>query len=505
MASVVVGLGKTGASCLRYFARHGVAAAATDSRRAPPGLEELGPLAQSLDIRLGKFDLSLLDGATQLLMSPGVSLEEPIAKEARARGIEVVGDIELFARAVRAPVIGVTGTNGKSTVTSLVAAMASAAGRRVLAGGNLGVPALDLLELPTPDLYVLELSSFQLETTSSLMLLGAVVLNVTADHMDRYGSVEDYARAKARIFARAATVVLNADDPLVATMGGAASHAAEEHGPAERETANSGSVGRGSTGGGPAGVGPASGGAAVGREAAGGGARGGGALGRGAVGRGGSRIVTFSTQRADADYSLARSGTQTLLCRHGEAVLDIKRMKITGLHNAANALAALALGEAAGLPLRAMQQALEAFPGLPHRSAWVADIADVRYVDDSKGTNVGATLAAVDGMPGPLVLIAGGVAKGQDFAPLAAAFRGKVRHAVLIGQDAGAVETALSGVCGTERAASMEDAVAAAARAASSGDTVLLSPACASLDMFRDYGHRGDVFAAAVRALPGRS
>ena len=436
MASVVVGLGKTGASCLRYFAKHGIPAAATDSRRSPPGLAELGPLARTLDIRLGAFDLSLLDGASQVLMSPGVSLDEPIARAARARGIEVLGDVELFARAVHAPVIGITGTNGKSTVTSLVAAMASAAGRRVLAGGNLGTPALDLLDQPVPDLYVLELSSFQLETTTSLDLVAAVVLNVTADHMDRYATVLDYARAKERIFARAATVVRNTDDPLVMEMGGAA-----------------------------------------------------------------PKVVTFSTQRTDADYCLLRDGTRTYLCRHGAAVFEMARMKITGLHNAANALAALALGDAAGLPLAAMLQALENFPGLPHRSAWVADFRGVRYVDDSKGTNVGATLAAVDGMPGPLVVIAGGVAKGQDFAPLAAAFRGKVRHVVLIGQDAGEVERALAGVVSAEHAASMQEAVAAATRAAQPGDTVLLSPACASLDMFRDYGHRGDVFAAAVRAL----
>jgi UDP-N-acetylmuramoylalanine--D-glutamate ligase len=451
MASVVVGLGKTGASCLRYLARHAIAASATDSRRAPPGLAELGALAQTLDIRLGGFDLSLLDGASQVLMSPGVSLEEPIAQAARARGIEVLGDVELFARAVRAPVIGITGTNGKSTVTSLVASMASAAGRRVLAGGNLGVPVLDLLEQPIPDLYVLELSSFQLETTSSLDLQAAVVLNVSADHLDRYASVDAYARAKARIFARAATVVLNADDVRVAAMRAAA--------------------GRGS-------------------------------LGRSAVG---PTTKTFSTQRADADYSLLRTGTRTLLARNGEAVLDVERLKISGLHNAANALAALALGDAVGLPLKAMQDALEAFPGLPHRSQWIADVAGVRYVDDSKGTNVGATIAAVEGMQGPLVMIAGGQAKGQDFAPLAAAFRDKVRHVVLIGTDARAIEQALTGVCTTERAASMEEAVAATARAAQPKDTVLLSPACASLDMFRDYGHRGDVFAAAVRALAGQS
>jgi len=235
MHSVVVGLGKTGASCLRHLAKRGIPVSATDTRRTPPGLAELGGLANSLDLRLGGFDLSLLDGASQVLMSPGVSLDEPIARAARDRGIDVLGDVELFARNVRAPVIGITGTNGKSTVTSLVARMAAAAGRTVLAGGNLGEPALDLLEQPTPDLYVLELSSFQLETTYSLQLQAAVVLNVTADHLDRYPSVAAYALAKSRIFARASTVVLNADDPLVAAMRGPA-HAATQSGDAAART-----------------------------------------------------------------------------------------------------------------------------------------------------------------------------------------------------------------------------------------------------------------------------
>jgi UDP-N-acetylmuramoylalanine--D-glutamate ligase len=449
MHSVVVGLGKTGVSCLRYLSKRGIPVSATDSRRAPPGLALLGDLKGSVDLRLGGFDLSLLDGASQVLMSPGVSLEEPIARAARDQGIEVLGDVELFARNVQAPVIGVTGTNGKSTVTTLVARMAAAAGRRVLAGGNLGVAALDLLDEPTPDLYVLELSSFQLETTSSLRLVAAVVLNVTADHMDRYASVAAYAEAKSRIFAKAASVVLNADDPWVAAMGAAA----------KRRQARGETV----------------------------------------------RTVTFSIERPDADFTLMHDGGKTLLAHHGAALLDTGRMKISGLHNAANALAALALGEAVGLPMPKMLEALQSFPGLPHRSQWIADVAGVRYVDDSKGTNVGATIAAVAGMPGPLVMIAGGEGKGQDFAPLAASFRGKVRHAVLIGKDAPAVAAALKGVCPLQTAASMPEAVAAAARAAHEGDTVLLSPACASLDMFRDYGHRGDVFAAAVRALNERS
>jgi UDP-N-acetylmuramoylalanine--D-glutamate ligase len=437
MHSVVVGLGKTGASCLRYFSRHGIAASATDSRPTPPGLAELGDLAKSADLRLGGFDLSLLDGASQVLISPGVSLKEPIAREARDRGIAVVGDVELFARHVQAPVIGVTGTNGKSTVTSLVARMAAAAGRNVLAGGNLGVAALDLLDQPTPDFYVLELSSFQLETTTSLELMAAVVLNVTPDHMDRYPSIVAYAAAKARIFSKAETMVLNIDDPLVAAMRGAAA----------------------------------------------------------------KRTVTFSLESDRADFSLQRSDSQRFLTRRGVALMDIDRMKISGLHNAANALAALALGDAVRLPVPAMLEALETFPGLAHRSEWIADINGVRYIDDSKGTNVGASIAAVAGMQGPLVMIAGGEGKLQDFTPLAPAFRGKVRHAVLIGRDAPAIAAALAGVCPTDTVRSMQDAVALAARVAQAGDAVLLSPACASFDMFRDYADRGDAFAVAVNTL----
>jgi UDP-N-acetylmuramoylalanine--D-glutamate ligase len=443
MKSVVVGLGKTGASCVRYLAKRGDHVSATDTRRAPPGLAEIKGLNSTIELKLGGFDLSLLDGASQLLMSPGVSLAEPIAQEAIARGIEVLGDVELFARDVRAPVIGVTGTNGKSTVTTLVARMAAAAGRHVLAGGNLGEPALDLLEQPTPQLYVLELSSFQLETTSSLVLQAAVVLNVTADHMDRYPSVAAYARAKGRILAKASTVVLNADDPWVMAM---------------RDTAYRNDD---------------------------------------------ARTVTFSIQKSTADFYLQHDGARLFLTRQGERLIDTARMKLAGLHNSANALAALALGEAVGLSMPAMLQALESFPGLSHRASWVADIDGVRYIDDSKGTNVGATIAAVAGMPGPLVMIAGGEGKGQDFAPLAAAFAGKTRRALLIGKDAAAVAAAIQGVCATEIFASLEEAVVAAHRAAVPGDTVLLSPACSSLDMFRDYGHRGDVFAAAVHKLKG--
>jgi len=377
-----------------------------------------------------------------LLISPGISLQEPIAVQARSLGVEILGDIELFARAVRAPVVGITGTNGKSTVTTLLAEMAAADGRRVLAGGNLGEPALDLLRQPPPDLYVLELSSFQLETTSSLQLLGGVVLNVTSDHMDRYVSMNEYAGAKARIFDHAATAVLNIDDPLVAAMR-----------------------------------------------------------------RAGKPTITFSIERQDADFTLLTRCGARFLAHHGAALLDIAEMKLSGLHNAANALAALALGETAALNRAAMLATLKRFPGLPHRSQWVADIGGVRYVNDSKGTNVGATLAAVAGSTTPLVLIAGGDGKNQDFSPLADAFAAapggtsKVREVVLIGRDARLIAATLAGVCPVRFAGSMTEAVQAAACAAQPGDTVLLSPACSSLDMFRDYAQRGDVFAAAVNEL----
>ncbi|MGH8186219.1 MAG: UDP-N-acetylmuramoyl-L-alanine--D-glutamate ligase, partial [Steroidobacteraceae bacterium] len=349
----------------------------------------------------------------------------------------IVGDIELFVREARAPIAAITGTNGKSTVTTLVARMAEAAGKRVLAGGNLGRPALDLLDEPTPDLYVLELSSFQLDTTRSLHAAAAVVLNVTPDHMDRYASLEEYAASKARIFERCDAAVVNLDDPAVRAMPYRA-----------------------------------------------------------------ARVLGFSVMAdSSADYYAVPQGDDVALMHRRERLLMMSELKIAGMHNVANALGALAMCDALRLPFEPCVRVLREFAGLPHRSQWVADIAGVRYVNDSKGTNVGATLAAVAGMPGSLVLIAGGQGKGQDFAPLAAALRTKVRHAVLIGQDARLLEAALRGSVSTELARDMDDAVQRAARAAHAGETVLLSPACASLDMFRDYGHRGDVFAAAVRRL----
>jgi UDP-N-acetylmuramoylalanine--D-glutamate ligase len=314
--------------------------------------------------------------------------------------------------------------------------MAQRAGVRVRVGGNLGEPALELLGQGA-ELYVLELSSFQLETTLTLACRAAAVLNVSADHLDRYAQLASYAAAKARIYARCETAIVNLDDPLVRAM------APRAH-----------------------------------------------------------RTLSFSLRGdSGADYTLSVRERESWLTRGGNDLMPASQLKIKGLHNAANALAALALGEALSLPLPAMLEELAAFTGLPHRSQWVREVRGVSYIDDSKGTNVGATLAAVAGLPGPLVIIAGGEGKNQDFAPLAAAFRGKVRHTVLIGRDAPLIARALAGVCTLETCATLPAAVEAAARAARPGDTVLLSPACASLDMFKDYSHRGAVFAQAVGEL----
>jgi UDP-N-acetylmuramoylalanine--D-glutamate ligase len=437
--AVVVGLGKTGYSVARYLLARGVRVAVTDSRAAPPELERLAASSGEIIVRTGGFDAALLDGAEMVVVSPGVAPQGAFFERARSLALPIVGDIELFARAAAAPIVGITGTNGKSTVTTLVAQMARRARRAVAVGGNLGVPALELLDRSADSpaqLYVLELSSFQLETTNSLAPLAAAVLNVSADHLDRYADIDAYAAAKARIFTHSAFALINLDDARVARML-----------------------------------------------------------------RPGQRHLSFALRDPAADYRLIGRGDDTWLSSHGERVVPLAELKLAGLHNAANALAALALAEALGLQRAACIDELREFPGLPHRTQWVADVNGVRYIDDSKGTNVGATLAAVAGLPGPLLVIAGGDGKEQDFSPLQSAFAGKVRAALLIGRDARRLGAALGGVCECEYCPSLEAAVEQAARRARPGEVVLLSPACASLDMFRDYAHRGEVFAQAVRGL----
>ena len=462
---LLVGLGATGLSCARYFERLGQPVRIVDSRAEPPGLAGLGTLRETVDLRLGGFDTAALKGVSEVVVSPGVPLDEPLLEEARRRGYALLGDIEIFARAADAPVAAITGSNGKSTVTQLLAELAEAAGLRVRAGANLGTPALALFTDQPPDLYVLELSSFQLELTESLRARVACVLNISADHIDRHGDLERYAAAKARILHGAECVVLNREDPRVMSMWD--------------------------------GITP---------------------------------CIRFGLDAPVAgEYGLAETAQGPALARGDRILLPAGRLRLRGRHNLANALAALAMLEALGVntapesraqsrlepglepglgpgePPAGVLQALAAFPGLPHRSEWVAERGGVEWINDSKGTNVGAAVAAVTGMDKPVVLIAGGDGKGADFRPLADAARDRVRAAVLLGRDAPlleeALEEALGDACPTVRVASIEEAVREAARLARPGDCVLLSPACASTDMHRDYRERGERFAAAARGL----
>ncbi len=437
LETLVVGLGQTGLACARFLAKQGEHFAVADSREIPPGIEELKSQFPDIECYCGEFDETLLLSAECLLLSPGVAPQHPAIEAAIAAGIEVLGDIELFARHADAPVVAITGSNGKSTVTTLVGEMAKAAGKAVRVGGNIGTPALDLLEPQAPDLYVLELSSFQLEVTKSLNAAAAVVLNISEDHLDRHGSVAHYAAIKQSVYNGDGAVILNRDDAQVMAMA--------------QPNRNS---------------------------------------------------VSFGLDAAPGanDFGLLIQGGATYLCKGSEALLNVAEMKMPGRHNWSNALAALALGESAGLEMSAMLQVLRDFPGLPHRCQWIAEQSGVNYYEDSKGTNVGATLAALQGLPGEkVVLIAGGQAKGQDFSPLRHTVEQRARAVVLIGEDAKLIEKSLLRAAPLVMASDMNDAVIKARKLAKPGDAVLLSPACASFDMFRNYIERGEAFAAAVK------
>jgi UDP-N-acetylmuramoylalanine--D-glutamate ligase len=435
--SLIVGLGATGVSVARYLAALGERVRVIDSRAAPPGLAALDSACPGAEVELATLDARWLDGVSRVLLSPGLSVDIPLVAEARRRGLEVIGDVELFARAANAPVIAVTGSNGKSTVATLAAEMLGSQGLIAPAGGNLGPPALDILR-DDADAYVLEISSFQMETTDSLRPLSAALLNVSADHLDRHGTFERYAALKAKLLESADNAVYNADDPVVAAISARHPHA-----------------------------------------------------------------IPVSVERSlSRGYSIVERGGERWLARDGEPLMRRAALVLRGTHNESNALAALALTEKLTPDRAAAVAVLRRFAGLPHRCQLVAERRGVAYIDDSKGTNVGATLAALNGFAGPLVLIAGGLGKGQDFSPLATGARGKLRAAVLIGEAAGEVAAVLAPVCSLARAASMDDAVAKAAELALRGDTVLLSPACASQDLFKDYKERGELFARAAQRLP---
>jgi UDP-N-acetylmuramoylalanine--D-glutamate ligase len=444
---LVLGLGESGLAMAQWLARQGARVRVADSRNEPPFAAELKRTAPGAVLLAGSFNDGLLDGADLIGLSPGLSLNESVVVEAARRGIPVVGEIELFAGALRelgvrgrCKVIAITGTNGKTTTTALTGALCRAAGRMTAVAGNISPAALSALMTcldagKLPEVWVLELSSFQLETTVSLAADAAAVLNVSDDHLDRYAGLDDYAAAKARIFAGGGAQVLNRQDAHVMAMANAA-----------------------------------------------------------------SRRLTFGLDApvgAD-DFGFADGW----LMQGNGRLLRADELAMSGLHNVANALAALALCRAIDLPLAPLLPALRAFKGLPHRVERIAEIDGVAWYDDSKGTNVGATVAALEGLGRKVVLIAGGDGKGQDFAPLGPALASHGRALVLIGRDAMKIEAAV-GMCGVPvmHAQDMDQAVRKAAVAARAGDAVLLSPACASFDMFRNYAHRAEVFIQSVHVL----
>jgi len=450
---LVLGLGDTGLSALRWLKSQGALLSVADTRDAPANAAVVQAEMPETTIHLGPYAAAIFATVDLIVISPGVALAEPMVQAAICRGIPVVGDVELFAqyRPATAKVIAITGSNGKSTVTTLVGEMCEYAGLKTVVAGNIGLPVLDTL-MPgfmndeSPDVYVLELSSFQLETTSSLHADAATVLNICDDHLDRYADLDAYAAAKARIFlgelGQAPVQVLNRQDIRSLQMAVAT-----------------------------------------------------------------QEQITFGIDAPPTanDFGLLKDADQTWLASGTNRLLATNEMRIAGLHNAANAMAALALCRGIGLDSMTLLNALREFKGLPHRVQWVAEVLGVAFYDDSKGTNVGATCAALAGLPQKVVLIAGGDGKGQDFSPLQAPVAQNARAVVLIGRDAAQIEIVLDSTSvPLIPAASLEEAVQKAFEAAQPGDAVLLSPACASFDMFRNYVHRAEVFVGAVNALVGR-
>ncbi len=434
---IIIGLGLTGLSCARYLAKKKIPFAVMDTRPSPPNLTEFKKAFPDVEISLGQLNETLLNKATDIILSPGIPLQTPVIQQQLKSGKSVIGDIELFARAVNSPVIAITGTNAKSTVTTLVAEMAKTAGINIKVGGNLGMPALDLLD-DKVELYVLELSSFQLETLTSLKPHVATVLNITPDHMDRYATFQDYIDAKQRVYQHCKVAVCNRDDALT-----------------EVKTNN--------------------------------------------------KLSFTLEQPRDGEFGLLNKDGKVYLAQASQALLSVADLPVAGKHYQANALAALAIGYGYGLPMDAMLKTLKEFKGLPHRCELVRKRNGVSWYNDSKGTNVGATLAAIEGLgsdiEGKLVIIAGGVGKNADFSPLVLSIEKYAKSVVLMGEAAPLLADVIGHRVDVQFAKSMDEAVALSDKIAKSGDSVLLSPACASFDMFKNFEHRGQVFAEAVQGL----
>ncbi len=434
---VIIGLGLTGLSCLRYCVELGYKVAVVDSRLEPPESAALQKEFPYVPVTFGTFDSPYLKEADELIVSPGVSLKEPPIAAQLALSKSAVGDIELFARVVKKPIVAITGSNGKTTVTSLVGKMVADAGHSVVVCGNIGDPVLSTLNRPSPDYYVLEISSFQLETTESLKPSTAVVLNLCPDHMDRYETYEDYAKAKQRIYKNCLRPVVNLDEPEL-----------------WRHLNLNNPLG-------------------------------------------------FSLQaQGPNDFCLRKINDEIFLAIGEQPLMNVKKLKLKQTYDFQNALAALALGKAIQLPIESMLHTLENFQGLPHRCQWVGEYNGVHWYDDSKGTNAGATIAALLSLgaakTGRLWLIAGGDSKKADLSSLMGPVHQYVDQLILLGKDATILEKLLGDKVPTQNVSSMEEAVNWAAERAKPGDIVLLSPACASLDMFRNYAHRGEVFVKAL-------
>lgn len=444
---VVVGLGNTGLACVRYLKKQGFQVAVTDSRMEPPGLESLQKEFPDVKLALGEFSPSLISQAQELIVSPGVSLKEPVFVNPIKKGIPIIGDIELFVRAAKAPIIAITGSNGKTTVTTLMGLMVQEAGFKAEVCGNIGTPVLDVLSKPQPDFYVIELSSFQLETTYSLTAATAVVLNVTPDHMDRYRDFEEYMNAKRKIYQGCHNPVLNLDEPEIwQNLSNYPGHIPT-----------------------------------------------------------GRRYFTLNEPKSQ-EFGLHHKNGQYYLARGKEVFLPVSELKLKGRHHQQNALACLALGSAVNLPMSAMLNVLQHFPGLPHRCQWVSNKKGIQWYNDSKGTNVGATKAAIltigiEKKQQNLILIAGGLSKKADLSALAKPVAEYVSQVILLGQDAKLFADILQGIVPITHVNSMQEAVIAASKLAQTNDIVLLSPACASFDMFNNYEHRGQVFVQCIEDL----
>lgn len=439
--ATIVGLGKTGLSCVRFLQRQGLTLAVTDSRTTPPELAMFNEAFGDIPAYLGGIDSKTVLASGQVIVSPGVSLENPAIKNAIKVGIPVVGDIEIFCRHATAPVIAITGSNGKSTVTTLVAAMARDAGRVTRVGGNLGTPALALLDDTVPDLYVLELSSFQLETTFSLNAHAGAVLNISPDHMDRHVSLEAYVAAKRKVYLGQGIQIINHDDAVVRTM----------------IDVNRNSIG-------------------------------------------------FSlSEPSGENFGVINEGDNVWLCQGKRRIIKQKDLKISGQHNTANALAAMALASTFNIDVGVMKRTLQGFTGLDHRCQRVATINNVAWYNDSKATNVDACIASVNGLrrQGEIILIAGGNRKGADVSRLKPVIDKYVRHVLLLGRDAKKIAAVVGDGVPVTFASTMNDAVGFAYSIARPGNIVLLAPACASQDLFKDYRERGEAFIKAVKSLEG--